>query len=195
MSPVRPLARLGVRGFCNAQPARPMRVLAGCTRGGGGADLGRGADPVRDEDRSGVAFRRKTRPASGRSSDCERLPRACLRIVPSRLAMPAPSARLSGKRLYIADLAARLEAMEDGGAPMNAIAYRLYARRMAAAMEGYPPGLLAAQLGRAYPSVLDAIEGRQFEADGVFGGPHGRSARVVATALLRHFERQRRTAR
>ena len=48
--------------------------------------------------------------------------------------MPAPSVRLSGKRLYIADLAARLEAMEDGGAPMNALAYRLYARRMATAM-------------------------------------------------------------
>jgi hypothetical protein len=29
MSPVRPLARLDVRRFCNAQRARPMRVLAG----------------------------------------------------------------------------------------------------------------------------------------------------------------------
>jgi hypothetical protein len=109
--------------------------------------------------------------------------------------MPAPSVRLSGKRLYIADLAARLEAMEDGGAPMNAPAYRLYARRMAAAMEGYPPGLLAAQLGRAYPSVLDAIESRQFETDGVFRGPCGKSVGVVAAALLRHLQRQRRTAR
>ena len=109
--------------------------------------------------------------------------------------MPALSVRLSGKRLYIADLAARLEAMEDGGAPMNALAYRLYARRMAAAMEGYPPGLLAAQLGRAYPSVLDAIESRQFETDRVLVGPYGKSARVVATALLRHLQRQRRTAR
>ena len=105
------------------------------------------------------------------------------------------SARLSGKRLYIADLAARLEAMEDGGAPMNALAYRLYARRMATAMRDYPPGLLAAQLGRAYPSVLDAIESRRFEADGVHGGPYGKSAGVVAAALLRHLERQRRPAR
>jgi hypothetical protein len=112
-----------------------------------------------------------------------------------RFAMSAPSARLSGKRLYIADLAARLEAMEDGGAPMNALAYRLYARRMAAAMEGYPLGLLAAQLGRAYPSVLDAIENRQFETDGALGGPHGKRAGVVATALLRHLERRRRTTR
>jgi len=104
------------------------------------------------------------------------------------------SARLSGKRLYIADLAARIEAMESGGAPMNALAYRLYARRMAAAMEGYPLGLLAAQLGRAYPSVLDAIESRRFEADRVLGGPRGRSAGVVMAALLRHLNRHRRAA-
>ena len=109
--------------------------------------------------------------------------------------MHALSVRLSGKRLYIADLAGRLEAMENGATQMNALAYRLYARRMATAMEGYPPGLLAAQLGRAYPSVLDAIESRQFETDGVFRGPHGKRACVVATALLRHLERQRRTAR
>ena len=108
--------------------------------------------------------------------------------------MHALSVRLSGKRLYIADLAARLEAMEDGGAPMNALAYRLYARRMATAMEGYPPGLLAAQLGRAYPSVLDAIESRLFETDGALGGPGGKSAGVVMAALLRHLHRQRRAA-
>ena len=108
--------------------------------------------------------------------------------------MPAPSARLSGKRLYIADLAARLEAMEDGGAPMNALAYRLYARRMAAAMEGYPLGLLAAQLGRAYPSVLDAIESRRFEAARALSGPRAKSAAVAMAALLRHLHRQRRAA-
>jgi len=195
VSPVRPLARLGVRGFCNAQPARPMRVLAGGAGAGAARTLGGVADPVRNEDRSGVAFRRKRGwRAAARATESNSRGHAW-RIVPARFAMPAPSTRLSGKRLYIADLAARLEAMEDGGAPMNAIAYRLYARRMAAAMEGYPPGLLAAQLGRAYPSVLDAIESRQFETDGAFGGPHGKRARVVAMALLRHLERQRRTAR
>ena len=111
--------------------------------------------------------------------------------------MHALSVRLSGKRLYIADLATRLEAMENGRAPMNALAYRLYARRMAAAMEGYPPGLLAAQLGRAYPSVLHAIEHRQFEVDGALSGQRGRGALVVATALLRHLHRhqQRRQRR
>jgi len=109
--------------------------------------------------------------------------------------MHALSVRLSGKRLYIADLAGRLEAMEAGAAPMNALAYRLYARRMASAMDGYPAGLLAAQLGRAHPSVLQAIESRQFEAEGTLIGPRGKSARVVMTALLRHLERQRRRTR
>jgi hypothetical protein len=109
--------------------------------------------------------------------------------------MHALSLRLSGKRLYIADLAGRLEAMEAGAAPMNALAYRLYARRMATAMDCYPAGLLAAQLGRAHASVLQAIENRQFETEGVLIGPRGKSARVVMTALLRHLARQRRGTR
>ncbi len=109
--------------------------------------------------------------------------------------MHALSIRLSGKRLYIADLAGRLEAMESGRAAMNALAYRLYARRMATAMEGYPAGLLAIQLGRAYPSVMQAIENRQFEADGTLGGQRGKRADVVTTALLRHLKHQRRTTR
>jgi hypothetical protein len=109
--------------------------------------------------------------------------------------MHALSLRLSGKRLYIADLASRLEAMEDGRAAMNALAYRLYAKRMAAAMTGYPPGLLAAQLGRSHPSVLQAIENRQFDADGAMAGPRGKSADLVATTLLRHLRQLRRPRR
>ena len=46
--------------------------------------------------------------------------------------MPALSPRLTSKRLYIADLAARLDAMESGRTPMTAVAYRLYARRLEA---------------------------------------------------------------
>jgi len=111
------------------------------------------------------------------------------------MTMHALSVRLSGKRLYIADLARRLEAMEDGATPMNALAYRLYAKRMAAAMNGYPPGLLAAQLGRAHPSVLQAIESRQFEMARALGGTGAKRAAVVTAALLRHLERQRRAAR
>ena len=108
--------------------------------------------------------------------------------------MHALSVRLSGKRLYIADLAGRLEAMENGRAPINALAYRLYARRMASAMDGYPAGLLAAQLGRIHPSVMHAIENRQFDADRTLSGPRAKGAAVVLTALLRHLKRQRRAA-
>jgi len=47
--------------------------------------------------------------------------------------MHAQSVRLSGKRMYIAHLAARLESMESGRTAMDAVAYRLFARRMNAA--------------------------------------------------------------
>ena len=103
--------------------------------------------------------------------------------------MHALSVRLSSKRLYIADLAERMEAMEHGRIAMNALAYRLYARRMRTAMAGYPAGLLAAQLGRGHPSVLHAIERRQFEVDGFLSGHRGRKAYVLARALLRHLNR------
>lgn len=106
--------------------------------------------------------------------------------------MDALSVRLSGKRLYIADLARRLEAMESGAAPMNALAYRLYARRMATAIDGYPPALLAAQLGRTHASVLHAIECRRFETEGALSGPRAKRAAAATAELLRHLERQRR---
>ena len=108
--------------------------------------------------------------------------------------MDALSVRLAGKRLYIADLARRLEAMESGAAPMNAIAYRLYARRMATAIDGYPTDLLAAQLGRVHASVLHAIESSRFATEGALSGPRARRAAAATADLLRHLERQRRRA-
>jgi len=94
--------------------------------------------------------------------------------------MHASSARLSSKRLYIADLAERLEAMESGRTAMSALAYRLFARRMNDAVAAYPAALLAAQLGRDWPSVVHAIEQQRFAAgDAVV---RGRTRRVVAEA-------------
>ncbi len=101
--------------------------------------------------------------------------------------MHAPSVQLSSKRLYIADLAQRLEAMESGTIRISAPAYRLFTRRMKTAMVGYPPGLLAAQLGRSHPSVLHEIEQQQFEARGILPGPGGSRARAATTALLRRL--------
>ena len=97
------------------------------------------------------------------------------------------SVRLSSKRLYIADLAERIESMETGQVEMNAMAYRLHARRMKAAMRGYPSLLLAAQLGPVCSSVLEAIEHRQIEIDGFPSGRRGRKAFVEARALLRRL--------
>ena len=87
--------------------------------------------------------------------------------------------------------AARLELMESGRTPMNAIAYRLYARRMATAIDGYPPALLAAQLGRMHPAVLHAIEQRRFEVDGVLGGRGAETSKRAACALLRQLSGRR----
>ena len=101
--------------------------------------------------------------------------------------MQALSARLTSKRLYIADLAARIESIENGRTPMSATAYRLYARRMKAAVAAYPAELLAAQLGGSHPSVLQAIEQQQFEAEGMMTGRGSGRALVAAASLLRRL--------
>jgi hypothetical protein len=105
--------------------------------------------------------------------------------------MHALSVRLSSKRLYIAHLASRMEAMENGRAAMNAVAYRLFARRMKEAMADYPSALLAAQLGRAHPSVLQAIERQQFETDGALSGAGSGRARIALTRLVIRLRRPR----
>jgi hypothetical protein len=99
--------------------------------------------------------------------------------------MHALSARLMSKRLYIADLAGRLEAMESGKAPTTPVAYRLYARRLKSAVAEYPTALLASQLGRSHPAVLQAIEQQQFEADGMLSGLGSGRAVVAASRLFR----------
>jgi hypothetical protein len=99
--------------------------------------------------------------------------------------MHALSARLTSKRLYIADLAARLEAMESGEAATHPVAYRLYAKRLKSAVAEYPAALLASQLGAAHPAVLQAIEQQQFEADGMLSGLGSGRAVVAAAKLFR----------
>ncbi|MBV9891262.1 MAG: hypothetical protein JO090_10315 [Rhizobacter sp.] len=101
------------------------------------------------------------------------------------------STRLASKRLYIADLAARLDAMESGRTPMNAVAYRLYARRLKTVVAAYPADLLVTQLGAAQPAVLHAIEQAQFECDGMLGGRGSGRALVRAATLLRRLRHER----
>jgi hypothetical protein len=58
---------------------------------------------------------------------------------------------------------------------------------MKAAIVGHPPGLLAAQLGRAHPSVLHESEQQQFASRGILPGAGGSRARAAATTLLRRL--------
>lgn len=106
--------------------------------------------------------------------------------------MHALSARLTSKRLYIEDLAARLDAMERGKQAMSAVAYRLFARRLHSAVAAYPAGLLTAQLGRTHPAVLQAIEQQQFEIEGMLSGVGSGRAVVAAAALFRSLAPTRR---
>ena len=100
--------------------------------------------------------------------------------------MHATSVRLANKRLYIADLAERLESMESGRTAMSATAYRLFARRMNEAVAVYPAALLAVQLGRAWPSVVHALEQRRFAVrGGAMRGPSHRAAAAAGTLLQR----------
>lgn len=94
---------------------------------------------------------------------------------------------LGAQRLLIADLADRLEAMESGRAPMDPVAYLLYARHLADAVADYPPHLLEAHLGDIFPSVLHAIEQRRFESHGVLHGRAGRRAYTAAASVLRRL--------
>ena len=97
--------------------------------------------------------------------------------------MPRLSDPLLPKRLYICDLAERLEALEHAERKMNAVAYRLYARRLAGAMASYPERLLMQHLGHV-PAVAHAIEQQYFERYGSLGGRPGIRARRASNALL-----------
>ncbi len=92
---------------------------------------------------------------------------------------------LQSKRLFIEDLARRVEAMERSGRPIHPVAYRLYARRLREAMAGYPEALLRVQLGGAHPAVLHALARRHFDAHGEFPGADGAAARHEAERALR----------
>src|SRR6185369_10479763 len=116
--------------FCNATLAGHMRVVP--VAGAGRED--RECGIARNWRRETALIRRSSQRGAGI-------------LDPDRLAgapfMSALSTRLTSKRLYIADLAARLDAMESGRTPMDAVAYRLYARRLGAVIAAYPADLLA----------------------------------------------------
>lgn len=89
---------------------------------------------------------------------------------------------LHSKSLYIAHLAQRLEALEQGVAP-PAVTYRLVARRLHSALAGYPEAM-AARLGDHLPCVLHALSQRHFDVHGVFAGADAARARLHAFRLF-----------
>ena len=92
---------------------------------------------------------------------------------------------LRSKRLFIEDLARRIEAMERSETQINPVAYRLYARRLREATAGYPEALLRAQLGGAHHAVLHVLARRHFDAHGRFPGADGAAAQREADRVLR----------
>jgi len=96
---------------------------------------------------------------------------------------------LETRRLYIEHLAERLEQMELGIAPMKAIAYRLFARRLREAMVGFPEGQLAARLSRQSSAVIDALAMRFFDTHGSLPADEGEAVRCEADRLLRRVRR------
>ena len=101
--------------------------------------------------------------------------------------MANPTNLFNGKQLYIAHLAARIEAMEGTPRKLNAFSYRLWTRRLREAMAGCPEPLLARGLAVSHPSVAQALEQRFFNTHGMLPGPSGPAARKAAERLLKRL--------
>jgi hypothetical protein len=92
--------------------------------------------------------------------------------------------KLDNRRLYIADLAQRQADMEWGREPMNALAYRVIAKRLREATAGFADARLDGRFGPCNPQIREVLENRHFDSHGVFRGPNGRCCRTEAAELL-----------
>ena len=101
--------------------------------------------------------------------------------------MPHPTDIPRSRQLYIAHLAHRIDAMERGRVPLDAVAYRLWSRRLREALAGCSEPALARGLGIVHPAVRDALEQRHFAVFGVLPGTRGRAAARVANQLLKQL--------
>jgi len=106
--------------------------------------------------------------------------------------MANPTNLFNGKQLYIAHLAARLEAMERAPRKLNAFSYRLWSRRLREALAGCPEPLLARGLAVSHPSVAQALELRFFNTHGMLPGPAGQAARKAADRLIKRLRLRKR---
>jgi hypothetical protein len=96
------------------------------------------------------------------------------------------------KRLYVGDLAARLQAMEEAAAPMNATAYRLFARRLRTALAGCAQTAAANSFGATRVVVGEMVQQRFFDEHGMLPGKRGQLAKASAEALLSRLTRNDR---
>ena len=96
---------------------------------------------------------------------------------------------LESKHLYIVHLAGRLEAMELRRAPLNPIAYRVYAKRLRKATAGYPESKLVTNLSGSFPAVMEALSNRFFETHGLLPGADASSVAQAADQLFRRLAR------
>ncbi len=101
--------------------------------------------------------------------------------------------RLTGRQLYISDLLQRLWALENGHVPMNAMSYRLLAKRLHAALAGQAPATLVQGFpelpARLLAPLLEALEARHFAEFGWLHGSTADDVRARALTLLRQLRR------
>ncbi len=96
--------------------------------------------------------------------------------------------RLAGRHLYIADLARRQAAFEDGYEPMSPVGYRVLARRLRSALAGQAPTRVRHDFRELPPRLLlvltEAHQARHFDEHGVLDGPAAAGAKAHTQALL-----------
>jgi hypothetical protein len=101
------------------------------------------------------------------------------------------TSRLAGRRLYIADLARRQAALENGQDPMSPTGYRVLAKRLRSALAGQAGTALRQGFRELplhlLPTLTEALEARHFEEHGVLYGAQAGDVQAQAQALLRRL--------
>lgn len=76
------------------------------------------------------------------------------------------TSRLSDRRLFIADMAMRLNGMETAEEPMHPLMYRVLAKRLRQALAGFTDHALAGRFGPLDAQVALSLEDRYFDDHG-----------------------------
>jgi hypothetical protein len=101
-------------------------------------------------------------------------------------------ADLSGKHLFIAHLAEKLQAMETGRLRLEPLAYRVHVKMLSRALAGYPEAQLDDALGGSHSAVREALANRFFADTGHLKELSGmRSRRTVKGQADRLLNRLR----